>query len=71
MATVGGCSFPVPVRRMRENPFPRTEAPLFGFQSVIVRIIQHKELIVLLDNTESPKLLDIALVIRSVLAENP
>jgi hypothetical protein len=44
---------------------------IFGFQSVIVRIIQHKELIVLLDNTESPKLLDIALEIRSVLAENP
>ena len=37
---------------------------IFGFQSVIQRIPAHKELIVLLENTDSPKLLDIALQIR-------
>ena len=42
---------------------------IFGFQSVIERIPTHKELIVLLDNTESPKLLDIALQIRRILSE--
>ena len=41
---------------------------IFGFQSVIVRIPAHRELIVLLDNTDSPKLLDIQLEIRRVLA---
>lgn len=50
---------------------PMHGGAIFGFQSVIVRIIQHKELIVLLDNTDSPKLLDIALEIRSALSENP
>jgi hypothetical protein len=50
---------------------PMHGGAIFGFQSVIQRIIQHKELIVLLDNTESPKLLDIALGIRRVLLENP
>jgi CubicO group peptidase (beta-lactamase class C family) len=44
---------------------------IFGFQSVIERIPKHRELIVLLDNSDSPKLLDIALEIRKVLAENP
>ncbi len=44
---------------------------IFGFQSVIQRIPQHKELIVLLDNTDSPKLLDITLEIRGALAQNP
>ena len=43
---------------------------IFGFQSLIERIPIHKELIVLLDNTDSPKLLEIALEIRSVLSEN-
>ncbi len=33
---------------------------IFGFQSLIERIPQHEELIVLLDNTDSPKLMDIA-----------
>jgi hypothetical protein len=33
---------------------------IFGFQSLIERIPKRKELIVLLDNTESPKLLGIA-----------
>ena len=50
---------------------PMHGGAIFGFQSVIERIPQHKELIVLLDNTDSPKLLDIALEIRSALAEHP
>jgi len=56
---------------MPENPFQSMEAPIFGFQSVIERIIQQKELIVLLDNTESPKLLEMGSEIRQVLSENP
>jgi CubicO group peptidase (beta-lactamase class C family) len=40
---------------------------IFGFQSVIERIPKQKELIVLLDNTDSPKLLEVALEIRRVL----
>jgi len=43
---------------------------IFGFQSVIQRIPKYRELIVLLDNTDSPKLLEIALEIRRTLAEN-
>jgi CubicO group peptidase (beta-lactamase class C family) len=42
---------------------------IFGFQSVIERLPQQKELIVLLDNTDSPKILEIALEIRRVLSE--
>lgn len=42
---------------------------IFGFQSVIERIPGRKELIVLLDNTDSPKLLQIAQEIRQALAE--
>ncbi len=43
---------------------------IFGFQSVIQRIPKRKELIVLLDNTESPKLLGIASELRRVLSDN-
>lgn len=43
---------------------------IFGFQSLIQRIPSHRELIVLLDNSDSPKLLDIALEIRRVLASS-
>jgi len=50
---------------------PMHGGAIFGFQAVIQRILSHKELIVLLDNTDSPKLLDIALEIRRVLAANP
>jgi CubicO group peptidase (beta-lactamase class C family) len=50
---------------------PMHGGAIFGFQSVIQRVVQHKELIVLLDNSDSPKLLEIALQIRRVLAENP
>lgn len=49
---------------------PMHGGAIFGFQSVIQRILQHREVIVLLDNTDSPKLLDIALEIRRALAEN-
>lgn len=37
---------------------------------MIERIPSHKEVIILLDNTDSPKLLDIALDIRRILAEH-
>jgi len=42
---------------------------IFGFQSLIERIPKQKALIVLLDNTDSPKLLEIALEIRHVLSD--
>jgi len=42
---------------------------IFGFQSLIERVPKQKELIVLLDNTDSPKLLEIALQIRRVLSD--
>ena len=42
---------------------------IFGFQSVIERIPTQRDLIVLLDNTDSPKLLEIAMEIRRVLSE--
>ncbi len=50
---------------------PMHGGAIFGFQSVIQRIVTYKETIILLDNSDSPKLLDIALEIRRVLAENP
>lgn len=50
---------------------PMHGGAIFGFQSVIQRIVHHKETIVLLDNSDSPKLLEIALQIRRVLADNP
>jgi CubicO group peptidase (beta-lactamase class C family) len=43
---------------------------IFGFQSLIERMPKQKDLIVLLDNTDSPKLLEIALEIRRVLVDN-
>jgi CubicO group peptidase (beta-lactamase class C family) len=42
---------------------------IFGFQSVIERLPKEKKLIVLLDNTDSPKLLEIALEIRRALSD--
>jgi len=50
---------------------PMHGGAIFGFQSVIERIVQHREVIVLLDNTDSPKLMEIAVDIRQVLSENP
>ncbi len=42
---------------------------IFGFQSLIQKIPMHGETIILLDNTDSPKLLSIAMEIRRVLAD--
>lgn len=50
---------------------PMHGGAIFGFQSVIQRIIGHQELIVLLDNNDDPKLLEIALEIRRALASTP
>lgn len=50
---------------------PMHGGAIFGFESVIQRIPKHKELIVLLDNTESSKLLEIALQIRTLLSQRP
>jgi CubicO group peptidase (beta-lactamase class C family) len=50
---------------------PMHGGAIFGFQSLIQRIIQHRELIVLLDNNDNPKLLEITLEIRRALASNP
>jgi hypothetical protein len=50
---------------------PMHGGAIFGFQSLIQRIVQHHEVIILLDNSDSPKLLEIGLQIRRVLAENP
>ena len=50
---------------------PMHGGAIFGFQSVIQRIVQHHETIILLDNNDSPQLLEIALQIRRSLADNP
>jgi CubicO group peptidase (beta-lactamase class C family) len=50
---------------------PMHGGAIFGFQSVIQRIIQHRELIVLLDNNDDAKLLEVAREIRRALASNP
>lgn len=50
---------------------PMHGGAIFGFQSVIERIVQHRETIILLDNSDTPKLLEIALEIRKLLAKNP
>ena len=47
---------------------PMHGGAIFGFQSVIQRIIQHRELIVLLGNNDNEMLLQIALEIRRALA---
>jgi CubicO group peptidase (beta-lactamase class C family) len=46
---------------------PMHGGAIFGFQSLIQRVPSQKDLIVLLDNTDSAKLLDIALEIRNAL----
>jgi len=50
---------------------PMHGGAIFGFQALIQRIVSHHELIVLLDNHDSPKLSEIALEIRRLLAANP
>lgn len=47
---------------------PMHGGAIFGFQSVIQRIIQHRELIVLLDNNDDERLLQTALEGRGALA---
>ncbi|MFI5098401.1 MAG: serine hydrolase domain-containing protein [Candidatus Acidiferrales bacterium] len=49
---------------------PMHGGAIFGFQSLIQRVPKYRELIVLLDNSDSPKLLEIALEIRRALSEN-
>jgi CubicO group peptidase (beta-lactamase class C family) len=66
-----GILLPAPGSPYAGESIPMHGGSIFGFQSVIQRIPRHKELIVLLDNTESPKLLDIALEIRRVLSTTP
>lgn len=49
---------------------PMHGGAIFGFQSVIERIPNQRDLIILLDNTDDPTLLRIALDIRRILAES-
>jgi CubicO group peptidase (beta-lactamase class C family) len=65
-----GILVPKPGSPYAGESIPMHGGAIFGFQSVIERIPAHRELIVLLDNTDSPKLLDIALEIRGVLASS-
>jgi CubicO group peptidase (beta-lactamase class C family) len=65
-----GILVPKPGSPYAGESIPMHGGAIFGFQSLIQRIPKHRELIVLLDNTDSPKLLDIALEIRRALAEN-
>lgn len=53
------------------EPIPVHGGAIFGFQSMIQRIPRHKELIVLLDNSDSDKLPVIAKEIRTWIAANP
>ena len=66
-----GILIPTPGSAYAGESIPMHGGEIFGFQSLIQRIPAHKELIVLLENTDSPKLFDIALQIRGVLANNP
>jgi CubicO group peptidase (beta-lactamase class C family) len=65
-----GILIPEPRSPYAGEQIPMHGGAIFGFQSVIERIPAHKELIVLLDNNDSPKLLDIATEIRRVLSES-
>ncbi len=63
-----GILTPKPDSPYASESIPMHGGAIFGFQSLIQRIPSRKELIVLLDNTDSSKLLDIALEIRRVLS---
>lgn len=65
-----GILVPKPGSPYASESIPMHGGAIFGFQSLIERIPSHRELIVLLDNTDSPKLLDIAVEIRRVLASS-
>jgi CubicO group peptidase (beta-lactamase class C family) len=66
-----GILVPKPGSPYAGESIPMHGGAIFGFQSVIQRIPAHKELIVLLDNSDSPKLLEIASEIRGVLSQFP
>jgi CubicO group peptidase (beta-lactamase class C family) len=59
---------PAPGSPYEGESIPMHGGAIFGFQSVIQRIPNHHELIVLLDNTDSPRLLEVAQEIRRVLS---
>lgn len=62
-----GILIPKPGFPFAGESIPMHGGAIFGFQSLIQRIPSQRSLIVLLDNTESTKLLDIALQIRRIL----
>lgn len=66
-----GILVPKPGSPYAGESIPIHGGAIFGFQSLIQRIVQHKEVIILLDNTDSPKLLETAQQIRKILADNP
>jgi CubicO group peptidase (beta-lactamase class C family) len=66
-----GILVPKPGAPYASESIPMHGGAIFGFQSLIERIVQHREVIILLDNTDSPKLLEIGQQIRQVLANNP
>jgi CubicO group peptidase (beta-lactamase class C family) len=50
------------------EPIPMHGGAIFGFQSLIQRIPRERDLIVLLDNTDDPTLLSIAMQIRGIIS---
>jgi len=66
-----GILVPKPGSPYAGESIPMHGGAIFGFQSLIQRIVQHEEVIILLDNTDSPKLLEMAQQIRKILADNP
>jgi CubicO group peptidase (beta-lactamase class C family) len=66
-----GILIPEPGAPYAGESIPMHGGTIFGFQSLIQRIVQHHETIILLDNNDGPKLFEIAQQIRQVLADNP
>lgn len=66
-----GILIPQPGQPYAGEAIPMHGGAIFGFQSVIQRIVQHHETIIVLDNSDSPKLLEIAQQTRKILADNP
>jgi hypothetical protein len=65
----GGILVPQPGPPYAGEQIPMPGGAILGFQSLIQRIAKGRELIVLLNNTESPKILHIALEIRRALSQ--
>ena len=63
-----GILIPKPDSPYAGESIPMHGGAIFGFRSLIQRIPSRKELVVLLDNTDSLKLLDIAFEIQRVLS---